>query len=113
MKTYKIALMLGAMAITPGLAVAGSSHVDAGYVGEAQALFDFCSNVDRAEDLNYDRQAKQLVAGLSKDAIDDLRESSAYRQGYQSLRVVLSGLSASDSLLYCRALVVNRQETRR
>jgi hypothetical protein len=113
MKTYKIALIVGAMAVAPGFVMAASSQVDAGYVGEAQALFDFCSNVDRSEDLNYDRQAEQLVAGLSKDAIEDLRESSAYRQGYQSLKLVLSGLSASDSLLYCRALVVNRQETRR
>jgi hypothetical protein len=105
MKYYIGALALSIMAMSPAFARDDSTPANAGSIGAEQAVFDFCSQVDRAQGPNFDKQAKQLVAGLSRDAIDSLLESTAYRQGYQTLKSVLREFAAADALTACQAIV--------
>ncbi len=105
MNTNKVTLMVGVMAMSSGFSVADSTPANAGSIGAAQAVFDFCSKVDPAGDRSFDKQAKQLVKGLSRDAIDGLRESAPYLQGYQLLKSVLKEFSAADALTSCQAVV--------
>lgn len=102
MKMHKV-VFLGLTVIAPGLALAAKAP-DPLAIGAAQAVFNFCSQVDRAGDKSFDKQGKELVAGLSKERIESLRESAAYLRAYQTLQSVLKKFSAADALQACRAI---------
>jgi hypothetical protein len=104
-KKYQVALMLSVMAAAPAFSRADSTPANAGAIGAEQAVFDFCSKVLPARDVNFDKQAKQLVAGLSRDAIDNLRESAVYLQGYKVLQSVLREFSGANAGASCQAIV--------
>lgn len=104
-KNYIAVLALSMMAMGPAFPRDDSVPANAGSIGGEQAVFDFCSRIDPAQDPNFDKQAKQLVAGLSRDAIDSLRESAVYRHGYETLKSVLKEFAAADALTACQAIV--------
>jgi hypothetical protein len=105
MKIYRLTLMLSVMAMAPALSRADSIPANAGSIGAEQAVFDFCSTVDAAQAPNFAKQAKLLVAGLSRDAIDSLRESAAYVQGHKALQSVLKEFAAAAAAASCQAIV--------
>jgi hypothetical protein len=97
-------MVFGLAAVVPHWALAASPLKPMEF-GAAQGVLDFCSKVDPKDDRSFDAQAKLLLAGLSRDKIEDERESAAYHQAYQTIGTILNGFTAPDAVQACQAIV--------
>jgi hypothetical protein len=90
------------VAALPQLALAAKPP---GELGALQAVFDFCSKVDPAQQAAFDREAKAEYHGLTPNQIATIRSGSEYKRGYNLLSSALPTLTPSDATSGCVALV--------
>jgi hypothetical protein len=90
------------VAALPQLALAANPP---GELGALQAVFDFCSKVDPAQQAAFDLGAKAEYHGLTPSQIAAIRNGSEYKRGYNLLSSSLPTLTASDAMSGCAALV--------
>jgi hypothetical protein len=91
-----------AAAALPQLALAAHPP---GELGALQAVFDFCTKVDPAQQKAFDLQAKAEYHGLTPNQIAAIVNGSEYKRGYSLLSSSLPTLNASDATSGCAALV--------
>jgi len=90
------------VAALPQLALAARPP---GQLGALQAVFDFCSKVDPAQQAAFHTEAKDEYRGLTPNQIAAIRNGSEYKRGYNLLSSSLPNLKADDAKSGCVALV--------
>jgi hypothetical protein len=76
--------------------------VSAQALGAAQGVLDFCSRVDPEDERAFDKQSKSLFKGMTERSIDQAQKSDAYKNGYQTLKSVLSELPLTNIRAACK-----------
>jgi hypothetical protein len=88
-------------ALLPQLALAANPPMP---TGAWQAIYDFCNKLDPKEQEDFNKEAKNLFAGLTPQQIATLRENGDYKRGYQVLVAVMSQLTHTDAVKACQNL---------
>lgn len=96
-------LLLGLLAV-PGFAPAANT-INSVALGEAQGVLDFCTSIDRGDDRAYDRQNRDLYKGMGEEAVERIRHSAEFRQGYAVIQSILREVPAASALQSCKQLI--------
>ena len=81
------------------------SAATAQQIGLVEAVVDFCSKADPKDKGQIERKAKELLPKMSEDTLEAVRHRADYRSAYGFIQNVLQGLSKSDAVRNCAAIL--------
>ena len=89
--------------------ILGESSVPPAALGQVEATINFCSNVDSSSAAQYKEWGKRLVANMTEKELKEARDSSEYKQNYDSITSQLAKVPAEKAVPTCRAALNNEQ----
>ena len=89
--------------------ILGASSVPPAALGQVEATINFCSKVDSSSAAQYKEWGKRLVANMTEKELKEARDSSEYKQNYDSITSQLEKVPADKAVQNCRAALSNGQ----
>lgn len=91
----------GAPAVQPPAAAPAPNSVNARALGIAEALLEYCSKNDPAGAAKVRARLKQLVQGVSKEALAEARRSGEYRSAHDAESNFTGRVDARNATRLC------------
>ena len=101
MKIYR-GLGLAALLAIPAFAL-GENSIPSGALGQVEATISFCAKVDSSSAEQYKEWGKRIVAGIKEKELKEIRDSSEYKESYDSSTSQLDKIPAEKAVQTCRA----------
>ena len=82
--------------------------VNGSLLGQIDALVSFCSHANPSSAKNYEQLGDKMMPGLSSDAIEDTRETRAYREEFKAVSSLLETIPRELRSDACSHLIASR-----
>lgn len=102
------AIAIGLFFASPAF-ILGASSIPPAALGQVEARISFCVKVDSSYAEAYKELGKRLVANMTEKELKEARESSDYKQNYDSTTSELEKVPADKAVQTCRAAVSSGQ----
>jgi hypothetical protein len=84
-----------------GLALAAAPVVDPQALGITEAIVNYCAPINASATARLQEKLRQLEQGASEEALNKVRNTSAYRAAYKSINDVVSKVPAQNAPGVC------------
>jgi hypothetical protein len=82
---------------------AGAQNVVSGDIlGRVEATLAFCTQVNPTETAAYQAQGRLMLGSLNDTQVAEIRDSTGYKESYESTRSQLDAVEQDKALAACR-----------